>query len=247
MINQIIIRTALLLVLVSLFISVIHSQTNTVMGNDCVDILSSPTIPHTGNVKALIIYVKFPDDTYENDLTYDWPHVVNGHIDERPSWTENMLTKSLNQQDFEPSLTGFYRSMSFSNFQIYGDVYPQSDIYPKLYLTRFGYEHYRSPYANPPGTRDISTVVWEAITQLDNEIDFSQYDNDHDGYVDELIIWLRLGYIGITDGQSYNGIANLTGYWHNDFIDEFGDHLSEITTNDGIKIKYNSGLLADGP
>ena len=76
MIKQIVIKTALLAFLVFLNLTNTYSQSNTVMGTSCEDISSSQTIPHTGNVKALIIYVKFPDDTYENDLTYDWPHIM---------------------------------------------------------------------------------------------------------------------------------------------------------------------------
>ena len=239
------IKQILLLLLVPFFTSNLDAQT--VFKNICADQTPTLSIPHSGNLKSLIIYVKFIDDVYENGLTWDWPHIVNGHTDERPAWTEQMLTKNLFTADFEPSITGYFKSMSNSNFQIYGDVYPISTNYPKLYLTQHGYEHYRSPWATPPGTRDISTVVWEAIVNLDDEIDFSQYDNDNDGYVDELIVWFRLGYFGTTDNSGYNGISNLTGINHNYFIDENHNQLNDIVTNDGVSIKYDSGLLADGP
>jgi len=238
------IKILIVLLLVPLFAANMNAQS--VFDNACADYTPASFIPHNGNLKALIIYVKFRNDTYENGLTWDWPHIVNGHTDERPAWTEQMLTNNTITPDFEPSITGYFKSMSNSSFTMYGDVYPQGGSYPKVYLTSNDIPYYTSSGITGLN-RDISTVVWEAITNLDDEIDFSQYDNNKDGYVDELIIWLRLGYIGITDANRYNGIANLTGIWHNYFIDDQLNHITEIITNDGVKIKYDSGLLADGP
>jgi M6 family metalloprotease-like protein len=241
-------KTVFILIAAALLSADSPAQDNNVMGSACADVSAQQTIPTTGTIKALIIYVKLRGDEFENGMTYDWPHLINGHADERPEWTEYMLTKTLNDPDFEPSISGYYKSMSFSNFRIIGDVYPQGQEYPKLYLTQFSYDHYYSLYCHDTSHHfDISTVVWEAITNLDNEIDYSKYDNDQDGYVDELIVWFRLGYFGSTDCSPYNGVSRLTGVNHIYFIDENGNSISEITTNDGVKIRYSSGLLADGP
>ena len=241
-------KTVFTILTVSLLFGISKAQDN-IMESNCADVSAVQSIPTSGTIKALIIYVKFLNDVYENDLTGDWPHIINGHQDERPSWTEDMLTKTANGTDFEPSITGYYRSMSFNGLKLYGDVYPQGQEYPKLYVTQNNYEYYSSRYCHDPQLfpYDISTVVWEAITNLDNEIDYSQYDNNQDGFVDELIVWFRLGYFGNTDCRGYNGIARPTGYNHYDFIKDNGDRISQINTNDGVAIKYNSGLIADGP
>ncbi len=238
-------RTIFAIAAVSLLLKTFWAQDNNVLGSVCADVSQHSSIPTSGNIKALIIFVKYQDDNFLPDFP-DWPTVINGHNDERPAWTENMLTKRLNFQDYEPSITGYYRKFSSNNINIYGDIYPEISIYPKLYLTKRIYSAYTSNCYSASAP-DISTVIYEAIQDLDDEIDFSQYDNNQDGYVDEIIFWFRFGYFGTTDCSQYNGIAKLTGYYHNDFIDEFGNHIAEIQTNDGVKISYTSGLIADGP
>ncbi len=145
--NTYYLKTVFAIITVSLLFSISYSQENNVLGTTCADVSTTQSIPTSGTVKALIIFIKLRGDEFLPDF-YDWPSTINGHVDERPAWTEDMLTKTANGSDFEPSITGYYRSMSFNNLKLYGDVYPLAQEYPKLYLTQHSYDFYYSRYCH---------------------------------------------------------------------------------------------------
>ncbi|MGH2575023.1 MAG: hypothetical protein ACRDFC_04910 [Ignavibacteria bacterium] len=135
--------------------------------------IGPPLIPHNGIVKALIIFFKYSDDNFNlPPHTDDWPSDYGGGY-LRPAWTQNMLSPTTSTEHPEPSLSGYFHSMSLGNFEIIGDEYPQ---YPNVYRSAGTIESYR--HRNCGGQQGISWAIYEAITNLDAQIDYRQYDND---------------------------------------------------------------------
>lgn len=212
--------------------------------------LQSALIPSNGNIKAVLVYFKFKGDVFDlPPYTDTWPSSLGTDL---PNWAYNVLSPSVQSSYPNPSLSGFFKNMSFGNFQFIGDEYPQNG---RVYESRDPKETYFNFCGGGP--KRLSYGVYEALTDLDAEIDYTQYDNDgpdgvansgdDDGYVDFIVMWFRFHMAGCTDGSPYSGIANLTG-----FNSEFIPGVYEIITNDvgrngqNIKISPNSGVISEG-
>ncbi|MBQ9466552.1 MAG: M6 family metalloprotease domain-containing protein [Muribaculaceae bacterium] len=79
---------------------------------------------------------------------------------------------------FTGSVCDYYRENSMGNFD------PQFDIYGPVDVTN---------YASTQGNASSRSIFQTAIRLLDNEIDYSQYDTDGDGYVD-MVYFIVAGY-----------------------------------------------------
>lgn len=81
--------------------------------------------------------------------------------------------------------------MSLGNFELIGDEYPNDG---KPYVSLNNASYYYAPHSDPNDnciqnpTRHLSYAIWEALTNLDNQINYNDYDSDHDGYVDLIIM-----------------------------------------------------------
>jgi hypothetical protein len=160
--------------------------------------------PHTGDTKALVIFVKFSDDTY-NDSCYNyWP---SARGDTLPSWAmgDSLIHSDTTTEDFiEGSLSHFWHAMSQDSFCYYGDVYPRVFIPPN------GSWYYTYDY-------NWEYLNWYILTQIDTQgyagadtVDFSQYDNNpRDGVVDAIQICYRRWPQGHDPpGQGYAKLAD---------------------------------------
>lgn len=125
--------------------------------------------PTTGSPKALVILVNFRNEKFESE---------NPKAD---------FTRLLNEEGYSEngalgSCRDYYMENSRNMFQ------PEFDVYGPATLA-YGYEHY--------GDNSIATgddiapgeMVIEACRTLDNEIDFSEYDTDNDGMVDNIYVF----------------------------------------------------------
>jgi hypothetical protein len=113
---------------------------------------------------------------------------------------------------------------------------------PDLYID----DYTRDVPGKCSGTRGISWVVYEALTFLDDQIYFGNYDENNDGFVDFIIVWFRNGCFNVTDCSPYDGYANLAG-----LTGTFMGSFTEFETQDykngqRIKIKSENGLIANG-
>lgn len=149
------------------------------------DASSSPDIPTSGAFRAMLIYVRFPDETYESTscvpAAQSWPLG-----DPLPSIAEHVLVAS--QQNGEPplppfpeaTLTEYFYRQSQGRFTLYGDVFAVEASYDESHypITDFG-------------GRNILTK--DVLDQLDSDptVDFSQYDQNGDGYVDHIFMVVR--------------------------------------------------------
>jgi hypothetical protein len=83
--------------------------------------INSPCYPTNATLKALVIFVRFSDDHYENSPYTDlWPDGLVG----LPSWAPAIISPTVQPTYSHPSLSGFFDEMSLNQFQLIGDVYP---------------------------------------------------------------------------------------------------------------------------
>lgn len=195
-----------------------------------------PYFPVDNDVlKILVIFAKFPDDTWDpsspGQATYYWP----GSSTTIPTWADNIIKPNLLSIGND-NMTAYSRDASGGKFHVIGDVYPD------LYIYENNSSYYRSD-----SQKRMGYAVKEALLNLDKYIDYSEYDNydpldynnnkdlrEPDGYVDFVIVVNRF-HLGI-DPYSYSGIAALGG-WDYRFGYDNGNPVYEIGTDDGVSIK----------
>lgn len=161
--------------------------------------------PETGEQKGLVILVEYKDVKFNLEDPLDY------------------FTRMLNEPGFSDlgatgSAADYFRESSSDQFR------PQFDVYGVVTLTKN-----RSYYGTNDAYGDdehAADMVKEACEFLDDEIDFSQYDRDGDGIVDNVFVF----YAG--RGEASGGGAN-TIWPHAWNLSEVFNPLPEF---DGVKI-----------
>ncbi|MBU1626650.1 PQQ-binding-like beta-propeller repeat protein, partial [bacterium] len=118
------------------------------------------------------------------------------------------------------SMTDYYDEVSGGKFKVKGDCLGwYQAMMPKFFYSLNVYGYYFL----------VPQLVAEAVAAADAVVDFSKYDNDHDGVVDGVIVV----HSGMGLESSNNG-------------DDIWSHMShtEFTTNDGVKI-YNYSIQGE--
>jgi len=141
-----------------------------------------PYYPTDATLKALVVFVKFTDDNYDNPPhTNLWPSTLNT----LPTWAPSIISPTVEPKYSDPSISGYFDEMSMDELQITGDVYPQ------LYIPLNDENYYYTP------TRHIGYLVEEILTQIDVNVNYANYDNlspngySPDGVVDMIFICFR--------------------------------------------------------
>lgn len=161
------------------------------MGRSCSQIMKSSPMrnpglfetgfPSTGDQKGIVVLVEYQD--------------VKFQIDDPLEYFGNML----NQNGFsEYGGTGcaaeYFRESSKNKFR------PEFDVFGPITLSKsmsyYGGNDWRGNDQHP------EEMVIEACQQLDGEVDFSEYDRDDDGYIDNVFVF----YAG--RGEASGGSAN---------------------------------------
>jgi len=119
-------------------------------------------LPEEGEVKALVIYVQFPDDDYTDNIP--WP------LDEYPDaplgndyLAPNVDNSGNSYRDY--SISDYFYKMSNGQYHVYGDVYPS------IVYTTHTSQWYRD------NNKHFGHINKQVLLSLDNSIDFSDYDN----------------------------------------------------------------------
>ncbi len=213
----------------------------------------SSTIPAfgpNGVVRALVVFCKFSDDTFDlSPYTDLWPSSQNT----LPSWASSIIAPAVWLNYPHPSISGYFRDMSGGRFDVIGDVYPE------LYIP----EQEQSYYWIDNG-RHIGYLVEEILTNIDPWVSFDDYDNwdpndyngngirnEPDGVVDMIMICFRFANTLELDWKKYNpnatsgyqGIAGLTG-----IHGKFGNGKSNLSL-DNVQISappLTSGTFQNG-
>ena len=134
----------------------------------------SPQVPTLGSPRIPVILVNYTDVQF---------------IDEDPGAT---FQNQFNEKEY--SCLHYFESQSRERFS------PRFDILGPVQLpeTRafYGTNVYR--YGNTLDTQ-LGTMIYDACTGIADDVDFSNYDNDNDGYVDVIVVL----YAGVGEAQAY--------------------------------------------
>ena len=163
--------------------------------------------PHSGEPKALVILVDFPDQSFsgENPLLS-----FNDYLNEEGSIPDRGLHEHYNSG----SVRKYFTDMSEGLFR------PKFDIFGPVTMSNTS-----AYYGKDKGsTKDehLNELIKEACAAIDGEVDFSQYDSNGDGYVD-LVYIIYAGYSQSVTGNSDDCI------WPKSGAGSFG-------TYDGVKV-----------
>ena len=175
---------------------------------------SSKTLfPHTGSPKALVILAQYQD-------------VAFSLADPKKSFDQYLNKAEGEQEDFGASENLNYGSvrqyfMDMSN----GQYSPTFDVVGPVTLPN-NMEYYGGTNDNATDEK-ASQLVIDACELVKNDVDFSQYDSNNDGYVD-LVYVIYAGY-----GQSMGGANNTM--WPKSFS------VNTSNTYNGKKL-YRSGI-----
>mgnify|MGYP006281794821 CR=1 FL=1 len=139
--------------------------------------------PSSGEHDVLVLMASFPDRS--------------------SSVTQEDYSNLMNEPDYNGtgSFRDYYLSMSYNNLSLASTVQPWVEV--SRNMSYYG--------ANDAEGYDIRPreLVREAVDQVEQSgFDFSQYDNDNDGYVDELIV-VYAGY-----GEQYTGAGDTCIWSH---------------------------------
>lgn len=134
--------------------------------------LCTTTFPSTGDVPACVILVSYSDVDFTLDDPYDYfNRLLNGE-----TFTDYGGTGSARQYFIDQS-HGLFR--------------PQFDVYGPVKLSRRrSYYGANDSYGND---KNAWQMVTDALSALDPDVDFSKYDTDNDGYIDNVYVFYAGG------------------------------------------------------
>lgn len=174
--------------------------------------------PATGKQRCLVILMDFPDAKFSIDNP------------------KELFTRMLNEEGFtyengaNGSVRDFYIASSFGKFQ------PEFDVVGPVTLSQ-SYRFYGENMGSSNTDVKFNEAIVDACEKLDNEVDFSQYDADGDGYVDN-IYFFYAGY-----GEADTGVADYI--WPHSYylLQGYGTKL-EL---DGVRVdRYSCGNEING-
>ena len=155
-------------------------------------------IPLTGEVRALLVFVRFADDDRPGDGCSDggqlWPLDAD-----RPTFADLVLSPTAQGAAPDSSLTTLFRLASSGRFELYGSAFGHVSQHPG--------SHYFP--GNDPNL-DRASLTREILVALrDQGVPLADYDANGDGVLDQLIVVVRSfgpGQ-GLYNCQVQNGVA----------------------------------------
>ncbi len=162
--------------------------------------------PHTGEQHSIVVLLEFNDKQFStvNDAKQYYTDAMN-----KEGFTADNGANGSCRDYFIASSNGAFKP----TFDVYGPVqidYGQHDAGQGVYAT----------------TINMGTFVKAAVEAIDSQVDFSQYDHDGDGYVDNIYIYYAGK--GAADSSETNTI------WPHAY--SLVDWGVDLTTDDGVKI-----------
>jgi len=149
-------------------------------------------LPAEGVVRALVVFVKFPDDQLVNS---NWP--LNANL---PNYASHYIDSEVSQNPTPKSITDYFYVMSNGLLHLIGDIYPQ------VVTTQHSRDWYINYFDNLWGVGNklnerFGYINREVLEAIDGTVDFSLYDNwtrsggnhinEPDGKVDMIFIVYR--------------------------------------------------------
>ena len=133
--------------------------------------LGETTYPTTGNRRALALLVDFPKTTEQGKATkfyFDNP---------RQLFADMLNEQGFSRHNATGSVADYFSDASSGQFNLTFDVFGPVTL------------DYDISYYGDNESADTWRMVAEACTKLDGEIDFTQYDQDKDGVIDNVYVF----------------------------------------------------------
>ncbi|MDZ4698331.1 MAG: hypothetical protein SH809_01385 [Rhodothermales bacterium] len=135
--------------------------------------------PLADTLRALIVFTRFADDPDPGNADLDftgWPASSSA----LPTFAQTLLTTSPQPPYADSTLTAYFHRQSLGRFVIFGEPYDSVLVAA----------HPEARYHSPQGGYGDLTV--ELLTRIDaGGFDFSRYDHNRDGVVDQIFIVIR--------------------------------------------------------
>lgn len=145
--------------------------------------LCDKAFPSFGEQKAIVILVEYQDVRFEVENPKDY------------------FTRMLNEEGFaDNGATGSARDYFINNSM--GQFKPQFDVYGPILLEKNRAYYGGNDYWGSDNHPEMMSV--EACRQLDESVDFTEYDRDHDGSIDNVFVFYAGG--GEHDGGGADAI-----------------------------------------
>lgn len=174
-------------------------------------------IPSTGDIKVLVFAVDFSDYTASSSgvSINDIQNAFNGtsNLTNYESLNSYYKKSSYNQLNLTADVFGFYRASKPSSYY--------EDEYEKAYAWNDLTNDYL--YSEDEITYPDSDLIYELLSYYDNQINYQDYDSNHDGYIDGI-------YILYTAPVSYEYGSDL--WWaYQDYYAYYDDVFDQVEAN----------------
>ncbi len=158
---------------------------------------SQAEVPTSGQFRALIVFVRFKDDTFNDTCNDKW---LAWHTsDMLPDMAHDFLApggaggQAPSPPFPEDSITEYFYQQSDRSFIFYGEPYDE------VVETQFNESHYQITGTGSTSQNGMAELTEEVLDYIDAQgFDFSEYDNDgpdgvpdsidDDGYIDHIFI-----------------------------------------------------------
>ena len=183
--------------------------------------VSPAYFPHTGSPKALVILVQFQDAKFKTtDPVATFTHYLKAEAGETTPEANNAYSS---QWANYGSVTQYFKDMSGGQFT------PQFDIVGPVTVSKNS-AYYGSNTNNRTDTH-FTEMIAEACKQVSDKVNFADYDQNNDGYVD-LVYVIYAGYSESMDGNSEDCLWPKSGTTN--FYDP--DNTNQLLTLNGKRI-----------
>lgn len=165
------------------------------------------SFPAKGEGRALVVLVEYQDKKFDFDDPYDY------------------FSRMLNEEGFSTfGATGSARDFFVENSM--GQFRPRFDVYGPLTL-QYTYMHYgrNTSWGDDKAPEEMAI---EACQQLDDIVDFNDYDLDGDGFIDNVFVFFA--------GQGENSGGNTGTVWPHSA--DISDLRNEIYEFDGVRLNH---------
>jgi bacillopeptidase F (M6 metalloprotease family) len=146
-----------------------------------------------GSWKALVILIDFPDYRWDNESDPNFSNADSIYTPEH--FTDMLFSLDLykdpySQSDYTGSMRDFYLENSYGQFDITGvtTVWYTASQRMSFYANNDSINGSADDYGLGPYPNNAKRLVEEAVQLADSEVDFSEFDNNADGFVDGLFV-----------------------------------------------------------